>query len=258
MARLERVRVYPVKALDGIDVESSRVTPGGTLEADREFALYDTDGAVVNGKRTPAVHDLRTAFDPDTYELTVECPDGRGETVDLDDAVGRRDAAAWFGAYFDREISIERDAETGYVDRRSSGPSVLATATIETVADWFDELTVESVRRRMRANIEIAGVEPFWEDRFVGDDAPTFEIGGVTFEGVEPCGRCVVPQRDPDTGEETPDFRERFVRKRRETVPDWVDETAFDHFYSLMTITRVPESDRGEPLHVGDEVVIVE
>ncbi|WP_247731410.1 MOSC domain-containing protein [Halovivax limisalsi] len=258
MATLERLRVYPVKALDGIDVESSRFTPGGTLESDREFALFDADGDVVNGKRTPAVHDLGTAFDPDTYALAVESPDGTRRQFDLDAESGRRDAEAWFGAYFDLEISLERDEANGYVDRRSMGPSVISTATLATVADWFDELSVESVRRRMRANIEIGGVEPFWEDRFVGADAPAFEIGGVRFDGVKPCGRCVVPQRDPDTGAETPEFRERFVRKRRETFPEWADETAFEHFYTLMTITTVPETDRDEMLRVGDDVSIVE
>jgi len=120
------------------------------------------------------------------------------------------------------------------------GPSVISTATLRTVADWFDELTVEGVRRRLRANVEVGGVEPFWEDRFVGADAPAFEVGGVRFEGVTPCGRCVVPQRDPDTGDPTPGFREQFVRRREETFPDWADADAFDHYYSLMLIARVP------------------
>ncbi|OYR80272.1 hypothetical protein DJ71_15175, partial [Halorubrum sp. E3] len=63
MARLERLRVYPVKGLDGVDVEGVRVLDGGTLKRDREFALFDADGDVVNGKRTDRVHDLATGFD---------------------------------------------------------------------------------------------------------------------------------------------------------------------------------------------------
>ncbi|AGB15414.1 putative Fe-S protein [Halovivax ruber XH-70] len=258
MATLDRLRVYPVKALDGIDVESSAFTAGGTLAHDREFALSDDEGAVINGKRTAAVHTLETSFDPDSYTLTVETPDGTRRRFDLDAESDRRDAASWFGEYFDCDVTIERDRSLGYVDRRSMGPSVISTATIETVADWFADLSVESVRRRLRANVEIGGVDPFWEDRFVGADAPAFEIDGVRFEGVTPCGRCIVPARDPDSGEETPEFRERFARKRRETFPDWADESAFDHFYSLMTITRVPEADRSGTLRVGDEVTFVE
>jgi uncharacterized protein YcbX len=135
---------------------------------------------------------------------------------------------------------------------------VISTATLETVAAWFDGMTVDGVRRRLRANIEVSGVAPFWEDRFVGGTAPDFEVGGVRFEGVTPCGRCVVPERAPDTGEPTPEFRQRFVERRRETFPEWADEDAFDHHYSLMILTRIPESDRGAALRVGDEVTTLE
>jgi len=63
-----------------------------------------------------------------------------------------------------------------------------------------------------------------------------------------------VPERDPDTGEPTPGFRERFVRKRRETFPEWADRDAFDHDYTLMLIAGVAEADRGGELRVGDSV----
>lgn len=96
----------------------------------------------------------------------------------------------------------------------------------------------------------------FWEDRFVGRDAPAFAAGDVRFEGVEPCARCVVPERDPDTGEHTPDFRERFVERRRETFPEWADRDAFDHLYTLMLIARVPEADRGRTVRVDDPVSV--
>lgn len=114
-------------------------------------------------------------------------------------------------------------------------------------------MTVESARRRLRANVEVSGVPAFWEDRFVGD-APDFEVGDVRFEGVTPCGRCVVPARDPDTGEALPEFRERFVEMRAETLPGFVDPEAFDHRYSVMILARVPEASRRPTLRVGDEV----
>ncbi|ELY53600.1 hypothetical protein C491_21966 [Natronococcus amylolyticus DSM 10524] len=159
---------------------------------------------------------------------------------------------------FDLELTLERDRSLGFVDRREMGPSVISTATLETVADWFDGLTVESVRRRMRANVEIGGVEPFWEDRFVGSGAPSFVVGDVRFDGVTPCGRCVVPKRDPATGEELAGFQQRFVEKRRETFPEWADEDAFDHYYTLMLIADVRERYRDRGLEVGDPVEIDE
>jgi len=254
MARLERLRIYPVKGLDGIDVDAVDVREGGTLDADREFALLDGDGDPINGKRTAAVHDLRTGFDPTSGELTVEAR--AGETTRFVLPGGRDRAASWFGDFFGRDLTLERDAERGFVDRPDMGPSVLSTATLEAVASWFDGLTVDGVRRRLRANIEVSGVPAFWEDRFVGDDAPGFEVGNVRFEGVTPCGRCVVPSRDPDTGEALAGFRERFVERREETFPAFADADAFDHLYSVMILTRVPEASHRPTLRVGDDVRI--
>ena len=257
MGHVERITAYPVKGLDGVALEEARVLEGGTLECDREFALFDAAGDVVNGKRTDRVHDLDTTYDPATRELTVETAEGALRRFDLGTERGRDRAAEWFGEFFGEDLTLERDRSVGFVDRRGMGPSVVSTATLETVASWFEDVTVDGARRRLRANVEVGGVPAFWEDRFVGDTAPSFRVGGVRFEGVTPCGRCVVPERDPDTGERTPEFRERFVRKRRETFPEWADVEAFEHYYTLMLIARVAEDDRGETLRVGDPVRVV-
>ena len=259
MARIERLTVYPVKGLDGIEREAAAVTPGGTLAHDREFALFDDAGEVLNGKRTDRVHDLDTEFDSETRTLSVEL-EGQRERFDL--AAEPERAGAWFSAVFGVDLTLERDRELGYVDRRDMGPSVISTATLQEVASWFDDVTVAGARRRLRANVEVGGVPAFWEDRFVGEDAPAFAVGddpdAVNFQGVTPCGRCVVPERDPDTGEPTPEFRERFVKRREATFPDWADDAAFDHYYTLMLIASVPERDRDQQLRVGDEVRVVE
>lgn len=253
MPAIERLRVYPIKGLDGIDVDSTAIVDGGTLAHDREFALFD-DSGVVNGKRTSRVHDLQTEFDPATETVTAETKDGETVRFDLAKESERTRAASWFGDFFELELTLERDQQLGFVDRREVGPSVISTGTVETVASWFDEMSPEGARRRLRANIEVSGVPPFWEDRFVGDGAPAFEAGGVRFEGVTPCGRCVVPERDPDTGAPIDEFRERFVEKRRETFPSWADPAAFDHYFTVMLIAAIRERDRGQRLESGDSV----
>jgi hypothetical protein len=256
MAHIEELRVFPVKGLDGVTPSSARITEGGTLAGDREFALFDADGDVVNAKRTDRFHRLSTDYDPGTATLTAETPDGERRRFDL---ASDPDAAAdWLGTFLGETVTLRRDRSTGFVDRPEMGPSVVSTATLREVASWFDGLRVESVRRRLRTNVEVGGVPAFWEDRFVGEAAPAFVAGGVRFEGVTPCARCVVPSRDPDTGEPTPAFREQFVERRSETFPAWADRAAFDHDYTLTVITRVPEADRGRTLRVGDDVETVE
>jgi uncharacterized protein YcbX len=253
MAELGTIRVYPVKGLDGISLDRAEITDGGTLAYDREFALFE-DGEIINAKDSEKFHQLSTDFDPTSRALRVDPPAGDELRFRLDDEPEQQRAGEWFSDYFGMDLRLRRNTDLGYVDRRRMGPSVISTATLETVASWFENLTVESARRRLRANVEISGVEPFWEDRFVGDDAPAFTVGGVRFEGVEPCARCVVPQRDPDTGEPLDRFRQTFIEKRRETFPDFADESAFEHFYTLMLISRIPESERAETLAVGDAV----
>ncbi|MFB6354048.1 MAG: MOSC domain-containing protein [Halobacteriales archaeon] len=258
MAHVARLRVYPVKALDGEDRDVVGLTPNGTLAGDRAFALFGPDGDVINGKRTDAVHRLRTSYDAAGGVLRVrraEQPPNDARAFDL--TADRAAAEAWFAEHLGTPVTIRRDAERSFVDRPESGPSVVSTATLEAVASWFEALDVADVRRRLRANVEVGGVPAFWEDRFVTDDAPAFEAGRVRLEGVEPCGRCVVPTRDPDTGEPTPGFREQFVERRAATYPEWADRSAFPHDYTLMLIARVPEADRDGELRVGDPVRVV-
>lgn len=59
MPILSRIIVYPVKSLDGLSVERCQVLPSGALACDRRFALRDSEGNFINGKRFPAIHGLR-------------------------------------------------------------------------------------------------------------------------------------------------------------------------------------------------------
>jgi uncharacterized protein YcbX len=257
MAHVAGLRVYPVKGLDGEAVERAALRPGGTLADDRAFALVDGDGEPVNAKQFPELHEFRADYDRDAGTLAVASPGGDRREFDLDASLAA--AGDWFADRLDDGLSLARaDGDSGFVDRPSMGPSVVSTATLEAVAAWFDDLDVESVRRRLRANVEVGGVPAFWEDRFVGEDAPAFEAGGVRFAGVTPCNRCVVPSRDPDTGEPIEEFRQTFLRERERTFPEWADWDAFDHYYAVMILARATDLDGGETLAVGDDVTVHE
>ncbi len=274
MAELRRITTYPIKALDPFERTEGRITEGGTIEHDREYAIlakpadepYEPEtesassGDYINGKRTDAVHRLRSLFDPGARTLTLRV---RGEidsrTFDLED---RTELNAWLTDYFDHPASARRYTASGHHDLHKhdiSGPSVISTATLREVASWFPDIGLDSIRRRFRANLEIDGVPPFWEDRLVADhgEAVAFRIGDVKLEGIEPCERCVVPSRDPDTGEVYDGFSRRFTRKRGETRPEWLDSDRFDNDFRLMTVTNIPESEWGKTLHVGDAVEVI-
>jgi uncharacterized protein YcbX len=272
VAELTRITVYPFKSLDGRCPGTSRIVENGALAGDREFAAFDADGEYVNGKRERAIHRVAAEWERGTGRdqenrtdrndepvVTLGVPNAEPTTVGLGSGSGRRTAASYLGGFLGYEVEVRRDAAGGFPDDRAlSGPTVISTATIREVASWFDGIDESRMRRRLRANLEIGGVPAFWEDRlFAGPgEGVAFEVGDLRLVGVNPCQRCVVPARDPDTGEEYPGFREQFVERRRETKPPWTDGARFDHEFRLMLNTVVPPEEVGTRVAVGDEVRI--
>lgn len=250
------IRIYPIKSLDPTGVEAATLGgETGALVGDREYALVDEDGEYVNGKRTAAVHRVRSDVHGDVVTLSRA-----GEkAIERSLSDQRDDVERWLSAHFEEPVSLIRDARGGFPDDTvRPGPTVISTGTVREVASWYDGIDPEGVRRRFRANLEIDGVPAFWEDRLVADEGEVvrFRIGDVRIEGVSPCSRCVVPSRDPDTGEERPGFRETFIEHRERTKPPWLDSDRFDHPFRLMVNTRVPRESRGERIAVGDPVAV--
>ncbi len=266
---VERLTIYPIKSLDGRSVDAVDIARNGGLVGDREYALVDSDGQYVNGKREQRVHPIRaeyTGTKARVESVTLSRPDDESVTFELastgvDDTAGSDTGAmaAWLTDWFGYPVGLKRNTAGGFPDdTTASGPTIISTATLETVASWFDEISVDSMRRRLRANIELGGVPAFWEDHLFADrdHRIRFSIGDTSFVGVNPCQRCVVPTRDPDTGEEYPEFQSIFVENRRKTMPAWSGGDWFDHDFRLMVNTVVPQSSWGETIAVGDRVVV--
>ena len=266
--RLARIRLHPIKSLDPIEVPEARIGPNGGLEFDRAWALYTVDGRWVNGKRAPAIHRIRAAYAPDLSSVTLSAPSDSRKMFTAKLAFPRDSerAAEWFSAYFEQQI-IVRHAREGFPDDGlAPGPTIISTASLEAVCEWFPELSLEEARLRLRATLEIAAdhgqvgvvhekLPAFWEDRLFGEDERSvvrFRIGDVVFEGSNPCARCAVPSRDSHTGEIILDFTRRFSERRRASLPSWAPESRFDHYYRLAVNTRVPSTETGKLLRLGD------
>ena len=74
------------------------------------------------------------------------------------------------------------------------------------------------------------------------------------FLGHNPCQRCVVPTRDPDTAAPVAEFQKKFMRLRQETLPQWANAARFNHFYRFAVNTSIPPSEAGRCLRVNDTV----
>jgi uncharacterized protein YcbX len=267
--RLSGIRLHPIKSLDPVSVSEARVGPGGGLEYDRAWALYSVDGRWVNGKRTAAMHLIRATYAPDLSSVTLAVPGDRrnipARTFPF--PAGSEDAAEWFSVYFEQQILVRHSLEGFPDDTIANGPTIISTASLQTVSEWFPGLSVDSVRQRFRATLEIDGqsianhapanghLPAFWEDQLYGEDERSvvrFRIGEVNLEGSNPCARCPVPARDPQTGADLTGFQKRFTELRRETLPPWGPAARFDHFYRLSVNTRVASSETGKLLRLGD------
>jgi uncharacterized protein YcbX len=258
--RLARIRIHPVKSLDPIEVAAARIGPSGGLELDRAWALYSVDGRWVNAKRTAAMHLIRASYAPDLSTVTLAVPGDRRNmfTAKLAFPADTERAAQWFSAYFEQQILVRHSVDGFPDDALASGPTIVSTASLEAVAEWF-ALTTEDVRLRFRANLEIDGVPAFWEDQLFSDDprgTVRFKIGNVDFEGSNPCGRCPVPARDTQTGADLIGFQKHFTEQRRANLPTSSPAARFDHFYRLATNTRVPSAEAGKLLRLGDELFL--
>jgi len=253
---LSRIRIFPIKSLDGIAVEESRITDGGILENDRIYAIMDGEGKVVNGKRTARVHDLRCAFDADLREVQLWENDRTPTQFQLHEPSRMN---AWLSEFFGFSVGLQHDAHKGFPDDRIAfGPTIVSEASLQEIHNWYPELSLESVRRRFRANLELSGGEAFCEDCLFGapEELKPFHIGPVLFAGHNPCQRCVVPTRDPDSGKPVAEFQKKFMQLRKEHLPEWANAQRFNHFYRFAINTSIPPSEAGKKLRVGDEVTL--
>ncbi|MFS0517015.1 MOSC domain-containing protein [Nostoc sp. UIC 10607] len=259
MPYLAKILLYPVKSLDGVEVENARVLASGALHHDREFAIFDEQGRFVNGKRHAKIHLLRAQFALLNRTISLQIPDSDLQRIfHLDEE--RQALEATLSDFLGFGVTLRQNSLMGFPDDTSSpGPTVISTATLAEVTSWFPGLNIDEIRRRMRANIEIDGVPAFWEDQLFSEqgDLVSFRVGDVDFFGVKPCQRCIVPTRDSYLGEAYPNFQKIFVTQRQATLPNWVASSPFNHFYRLSVNTELSPSSAGKILQIGDEIDIL-
>ena len=198
MPTLDRITIYPVKSLDGLDVAEARVLPSGGLEHDRRWQLTDLEGRVLNAKRSPLFHAIRAEFD---LEGAAGLPASAGHTIHLaidpaavearaipgiERLASRRPASfplvpgpegpcGWLSEVFGTSVLLLERADGGFPDDRDApGPTLISTATLADVAGWF-RLEIDECRRRFRANLEIGGCDAFWEDALASPARPELQ-----------------------------------------------------------------------------------
>lgn len=244
MAELAAIFLHPVKALDAVAVSEAQVLASGALAHDRRWALVDGAGRFVNGKNRAAVHEVRASFDVSRWEIDL---DGRVFSL-LEQA---HELGAYFSDRLGEPVRLQENGDVGFPDDLDSpGPTCVSQASLDEVAEWFG-FSLSETRARFRTNLEVGGVDAFWEDRLYG---AVFHAGDVQLQAVNPCQRCVVPSRHPMTGVVTSGFQKLFARRRQASFPPGVSSDRFNHYYRFAVNTKIAPTEAGKILRVGDEV----
>ncbi|MEO7307810.1 MAG: MOSC N-terminal beta barrel domain-containing protein [Ferruginibacter sp.] len=256
---ISRITIYPVKSLDGISLSKARIGNGGSLEHDREYAIFDANGKYVNGKSNALVHVLRSDIDPENELIAF-----RHESATTWHQFHlQHDNAAideFLSAFFNMGVTLQKNTEGKFLDIPvKSGVTVLSTASLQTVSTWFNHMQLEEIRMRFRATIEIDQAPAFWEDRlfYLEETVVEFKIGETILYGMSPRARCVVPTRHPKTGELIHAFQKTFAKQRAASQPGWSSLDNYGHTYYLSVDCYIPPSEFGKYISVGDEIDII-
>ncbi|MCY7331971.1 MAG: MOSC N-terminal beta barrel domain-containing protein [Pseudanabaena sp. CAN_BIN31] len=256
MAKLSKILIFPVKSLDSIALNQVQISSGGALIGDREFAIFDKNGKYINAKRNPKIHLIRANYELGDRLVHLQIQDHQDIfTFHLDQ--DRTSLTNWLSKFFNQPLELRQNVNNGFPDDPEAwGATIISESSLETVQSWYasSQFSIEQIRRRFRTNLEISDTEAFWEDHLFAKSGETvpFQIGDVQFLGTNPCQRCPVPTRDPFTGEVDSEFQKIFSKQREETLPINVERSRFNHFYRLALNTRIPLTEAGKVLKLGD------
>lgn len=221
--KVQSLHIYPLKSGRGLSLPTSRLDAFG-LAGDRRFMLVDPDGrfitqrelqalaqivAVVENEELKLVHDGKTIVNVDWQARARRTVEIWGQAVSAARADDASNAA--LSALFGRQVElVHADAETVRISNPawagegvrtgfSDGYPVLVTTTASLdalVAQSRAEGMQDYGMDRFRPNIVIEQPDAFAEDQWA-----SISIGGIRFDLVKPCPRCIMTTQDQLTGE---------------------------------------------------------
>jgi len=68
---LFKIQIFPIKSFDPLEVDSVKITPGGSLDWDRRFVFFRKDNQkVISRKWEKKLYAIRTFYDLKREEVT--------------------------------------------------------------------------------------------------------------------------------------------------------------------------------------------
>ena len=220
---VQSLHIYPVKGARGIDVNNALLNLRGFAH-DRRWVVTDDKGVFLTQRECSALARLIATPDGDSLKLESKdmegsaqvkvAPGAERETIrvwrdDIDAADVGVDAAGWLSE------ALGRPARLFFMDDRATRTTSgqMASSAPVSFADGYPVLIVTAASlgalneeiaasggdavpmARFRPNVVIDGAAPWGDDYW-----KAVKIGGVTFDLVKPCDRCVVTTKDQASG----------------------------------------------------------
>ena len=218
---LSALHLYPVKSCGGLGPLEWTVDRCG-LRHDRRWMVVTPDGMMVTQREVAALALVRARIEPS--RLVLEAPGRKPLATPIEPQGGRPQAVViwedrveawlpdpaadrWFSEFLGMDVALAffpdsamRPVDPDYAPERaltafSDGFPFLLIGEAS-LSDLNSRLPAPLPMNRFRPNLVVSGSSPFAEDgwRRIG-------VGGLVFEVVKPCLRCVVTTTDQETAE---------------------------------------------------------
>ncbi|NDL62000.1 YcbX family protein [Acerihabitans arboris] len=221
MVSLSRLYIHPVKSMRGLQVSHALVGAEG-LAFDRIFMVTEPDGTFITARQYPQM----VLFTPVMVQngLHLSAPDGQSVLVRFTDFTPDGHPTEVWGNHFTAYLAPEainnwlsgylgRPAQLRWTGEQSRRRVKRYPGIPLSFADGYPFLLVgeaslldlqgrcpAGVRMtQFRPNMVVAGSEPYAEDGW-----RRIRIGGVEFELVKPCSRCVLTTVGVESGRRHP------------------------------------------------------
>ncbi|MGA1801195.1 MOSC domain-containing protein [Rhizobium sp. HT1-10] len=220
---VRELTLYPLKSARGVSLQSSEIDSFG-LVGDRRAMIVDPNGQAITQREMPLLARLDVEMSQGTFHLGMDDkpaisvrPNAAGARLDVDiwktivnAAVAEDESNHALSEWLGREIKIvifdehsQRTAEEDWAGDAtpvsfSDGFQILVTTTGSLSAlnaDLAAHGEAQVGMDRFRPNIVIDCDEPWQEDRWAA-----ISIGGIRFDLVKPCARCIMTTQDQKTG----------------------------------------------------------
>ncbi|GEM_PF-635960 len=256
--RVSRLRIHPVKSLEGLQVESAEVGIHGLLW-DRQFAMITKEGQLISGKRNPEVNRLEVTYDLSQPTITLRNRATKNAyTFPLE--VGHQELDQYLSDYFRSVVRLQIDTKGGFQDvPRIGSLSMYGESSLRSLQADLGRHDLDELRRRFRSNVEITDADPYWEDQLYLQPGigVRCKIGDVEAIGVAPRVRCPVPPLDTRTSERDPSFVEDLIAHRRKHHKDKLLAYGKSTYYFAVDLF-LEQSEAGKSIKLGEEVKILE